>query len=130
MTDSTATKGTAALPLSKRAVSVVDTRTRRGDPFAAKTAVAMTLARYGSSDPDTTPSTAIDLARKQDELVLLPKPGGDRACLTIRDKRRLAACAARFRDAGDEELAEACIDLVERDDVPRVLERSYVTGPP
>lgn len=126
MTDA---KGSTALPLSKRAVSLVDTRTRIGDPFAAKASVAQTLAGYRSRD-DTTPQTAIALAVKQEEVVRLPKPGGDRECLTIRDKRRLAACSARYRDVGDGELAAACVELVEREDVPRTLERDYVTGPP
>ena len=124
-----ATKGSAARSLSKRAVSVVDTRTRRQDPFASRHSVGMTLSMMRSRDPDTTPGTAIALAIKQDELVALPRPSSGRECLTVRDKRRLAACAATYRRAGEPDNARACVDRIEHESVPRVLDRPYVTGP-
>ena len=123
-----ATRGSAALALSQRAVGIVDTRTRRGDPFTARTGVGITLAYTRSRDPNTTPSTAIDHARKMDELVQLPRPRSGEACLTVRDGRRIAACMRRYQQAGETQNTQACADLLE-DGLPRVLDREYVTGP-
>ena len=123
-----ATAGSAALALAQRAVSTVDTRTRRGDPFASRSSVGITLAYSRSRDPNTTPSTAIDHARKMDELVALPRPRSGEPCLTIRDARRIAACHARYRDAGEAQNAEACAALLE-EGLPEVLDKEYVTGP-
>ena len=123
-----ATAGSAALALSQRAVGIVDTRTRRDDPFTSRSSVGITLAYSRSRDPNTTPSTAIDHARKMDELVQLPRPGGGEACLTVRDGRRVAACMRRYQQAGETQNAEACADLLEHG-LPRVLDREYVTGP-
>ena len=123
-----ATAGSAALALAQRAVGIVDTRTRRDDPFTARTGVGITLAYTRSRDPNTTPSTAIDHARKIDELVALPRPRSGEPCLTIRDARRIAACHARYRDAGEAQNAEACAALLE-EGLPEVLDKEYVTGP-
>ena len=123
-----ATRGSCALALSQRAVGIVDARTRRDDPFAARTGVGITLAYSRSRDPNTTPSTAIDHARKMDELLQLPRPGGGKACLTVRDGRRVAACMRRYQQAGETQNAQACVDLLETG-LPRVLDREYVTGP-
>ena len=123
-----ATAGSAALALAQRAVSTVDTRTRRGDPFASRSGVGITLAYSRSRDPNTTPSTAIDHARKMDELVALPRPQSGEACLTVRDARRIAACHARYREAGEAQNAEACAALLE-EGLPEVLDKEYVTGP-
>ena len=123
-----ATRGSAALALAQRAVSMVDTRTRKHDPFATRTGVGITLAYARSRDPNTTPSTAIDHARKIDELVALPRPRSGEPCLTIRDARRIAACHARYRDAGEAQNAEACAALLE-EGLPEVLDKEYVTGP-
>ena len=123
-----ATKGSAALALAQRAVSMVDTRTRRGDPFASRSGVGVTLAYTRSRDPNTTPSTAIDHARKIDELVQLPRPGTAETCLTVRDGRRIAACMRRYQQAGETQHAETCRELLEAG-LPEVLEKEYVTGP-
>ena len=123
-----ATAGSAALALSQRAVGVVDARTRRTDPFTERTGVGITLAYSRSRDPNTTPSTAIDHARKMDELVALPRPRSGEACLTVRDGRRVAACMRRYQQAGETQNAQACADLLEHG-LPRVLDREYVTGP-
>ena len=123
-----ATAGSAALALAQRAVSTVDTRTRRDDPFTARTGVGITLACSRSRDPNTTPPTAIDHAIKMDELVALPRPGSGEACLTVRDGRRIAACMRRYQQAGETQNAQACADLLETG-LPRVLDREYVTGP-
>ena len=123
-----ATAASAALALAQRAVSTVDTRTRRGDPFTARTGVGITLAHSRSRDPNTTPPTAIDHACKMDELVALPRPGSGEACLTVRDGRRVAACMRRYQQAGETQNAQACTDLLETG-LPRVLDREYVTGP-
>ena len=123
-----ATAGSAALALAQRAVSTVDTRTRRDDPFTARTGVGITLAYTRSRDPNTTPLTAIDHACKIDELVALPRPRSGEACLTVRDGRRVAACMRRYQQAGETQNAQACADLLEHG-LPRVLDREYVTGP-
>ena len=123
-----ATAGSAALALSQRAVGIVDTRTRRDDPFTARTGVGITLAYSRSRDPNTTPSTAIDHARKMDELVQLPRPRSGEACLTVRDGRRIAACMRRYQQAGETQNAQVCADLLEHG-LPRVLDKEYVTGP-
>ena len=123
-----ATKGSAALALAQRAVSMVDTRTRRDDPFASRSGVGITLAYARSRDPNTTPSTAIDHSCSLNELVALPRPGSGEACLTVRDARRIAACHARYRDAGETQNAEACAALLE-EGLPEVLDKEYVTGP-
>ena len=123
-----ATRGSAALALAQRAVSTVDTRTRRDDPFASRSSVGITLAYTRSRDPNTTPSTAIDHARKMDELVQLPRPRSGEACLTVRDGRRVAACMRRYQQAGETQNTQACADLLEHG-LPRVLDREYVTGP-
>ena len=123
-----ATAGSAALALAQRAVSMVDTRTRRDDPFTARTGVGITLAYSRSRDPNTTPSTPIDHACKIDELVALPRPGSGEACLTVRDGRRIAACMRRYQQAGETQNTQACADLLEHG-LPRVLDREYVTGP-
>ena len=123
-----ATAGSAALAIAQRAVSMVDTRTRRTDPFTARSGVGATLAYSRSRDPNTTPSTAIDHARKMDELVQLPRPRSGEACLTVRDGRRIAACMRRYQQADETQNAQACADLLETG-LPRVLGREYVTGP-
>ena len=123
-----ATAGSAALALSQRAVSRVDTRTRRDDPFTARTGVGITLAHSRSRDPNTTPSTAIDHACTIDELVALPRPGSGEACLTVRDGRRIAACMRRYQQAGETQNAQACAALLETG-LPEVLDKEYVTGP-
>jgi hypothetical protein len=125
---SDATRGSAARPLAQRAVSIVDARTR-SDPFASRSAVTITLGNCRSRDDDTTPGQALSIAVEQDELVALPRPRSGRACLTVRDKRRLAACAARYRQAGEDANAAACVERIEADGVPEVLEREYVRGP-
>ena len=48
-----ATAGSAALALAQRAVSTVDTRTRRGDPFTSRSGVGVTLAYARSRDLPT-----------------------------------------------------------------------------
>ena len=123
-----ATAGSAALALSQRAVSMVDTRTRRDDPFASRSSVGVTLAYSRSRDPNTTPSTAIDHARKMDELLALPRPESGEACLTVRDGRRIAACMRRYQQAGETQNTQACADLLDHG-LPTVLDRKYVTGP-
>jgi len=123
-----ATKGSCARALSQRAVGVVDARTRRSDPFVARTSVGITLAYTRSRDPNTTPSTAMDHAVKIEELVALPRPETGEACLTVRDARRVAACRARYREAGEEGNAAECLRLLEAG-LPSVLDRAYVTGP-
>ena len=123
-----ATAGSAALALAQRAVGIVDARTRRGDPFASRSSVGITLAYSRSRDPNTTPSTAMDYACKMDELVALPRPRSGEACLTVRDGRRIAACMRRYQQAGETQNAQACTDLLEHG-LPRVLDREYVTGP-
>ena len=124
-----ATKGSCARALAQRAVGVVDTRTRKADPFAARSAVGMTLRYTRSRDPDTTPRAAIALAIEQDELVALPRPESGEACLTVRDRTRLAMCHTRYRQAGEDANAAACAERIEASDVPKVLERAYVSGP-
>ena len=123
-----ATAGSAALALAQRAVSMVDTRTRRGDPFTSRSGVGVTLAYARSRDPNTTPSTAIDHARSLNELVVLPRPGSGEACLTVRDARRIAACHSRYRDAGETQNAAACAALLEAG-LPEVLDKEHVRGP-
>ena len=123
-----ATAGSAALALAQRAVSVVDTRTRRGSPFAARTSVGPTLACMRSRDPNTTPMTAIAHAIKMDELVALPRPETGRPCLTVRDARRVALCHTYYKRAGETQNTQACADLLESG-LPSVLDKEYVTGP-
>ncbi|UBF23508.1 hypothetical protein HRTV-28_gp70 [Halorubrum tailed virus 28] len=123
-----ATKGSCARALAQRAVGVVDTRTRRGDPFASRSGVGITLAYTRSRDPNTTPSTAIDHACSLNELVVLPRPRSGESCLTVRDARRIAACLARYREACETQNAGACLKLLE-EGLPTVLEKEYVRGP-
>ena len=123
-----ATDGSAALALAQRAVSTVDTRTRRDDSFTSRSGVGATLACSRSRDPNTTPATAIAHAIKMDELVALPRPRSGEACLTVRDGRRIAACMRRYQQAGETQNTQACADLLEHG-LPRVLDREYVTGP-
>lgn len=122
-----ATRGSAALALAQRATSVVDTRTRRGDPFADKSSVVITLSEMRSRDPNTTPRDAIALAQRNEEVVALPSPTTGRACLTVLDRRRIAACHARYRDAGDERNAAVCERLLRDGELPERLNREYVT---
>ena len=42
-----ATAGSAALAIAQRAVSMVDTRTRRGDPFAGAGTTCLVAKRHG-----------------------------------------------------------------------------------
>ena len=123
-----ATAGACALALSQRATSMVDTRTRRGDPFAARPAVGSTLRYTRSRDPDTTPGAAIRHAIRQGHLVALPRPASGRDCLTVRDARRIAACHARYREAGEAANADACATLL-REGLTEVLEVGWVDGP-
>ena len=123
-----ATTGSAALALAQRAVSMVDTRTRRSDPFTSRSGVGVTLAYSRSRDPNTTPPTAIDHACSLNELVALPRPGSGEACLTVRDGRRIAACMRRYQQADETQNAQACADLLETG-LPEVLEKEYVRGP-
>jgi hypothetical protein len=123
-----ATKGTCARALSQRATSMVDTRTRTGDPFTERSGVVSTLRYTRSRDPDTSPGDAIAVAIDHDHLVALPRPGSGRDCLTVRDARRIAACHARYRTAGEAANAEACAALL-REGVPEVLGVAWVRGP-
>lgn len=123
-----ATKGACARSLSKHVTSVVDTRTRRTDPFASIHAVGTTLRYKRSRDANTTPSQAITLAVENDEVIRLPRPGSGRECLTVRDGRRIAACHRRYVNAGETHNADVCGELLETD-LPTVLDREYVTGP-
>jgi hypothetical protein len=75
------------------------------------------------------PVQAIALMVDHGELVTLPRPRTGQQSLTIADRRRLAACAARYRDADEPQNAQACIDRIEERDYPEVLERDYVRGP-
>jgi hypothetical protein len=125
---SNATRGACARPLAQRAVSIVDTRTR-SDPFASRSAVTITLGNCRSRDDETTPGQALSIAVEQDELVACPRPGSGRACLTVRDRTRLAMCHTRYRQAGEDANARACAERIEAGDVPRVLDREYVRGP-
>lgn len=126
--DSDATKGSAALALSQRATSIVDARTRRSDPFADRSAVAITLSNCRSRDDDTTPGAAIRHAIRQDHLVALPRPGSGRDCLTVRDARRIAACHTHYRRAGEEDHAATCAAML-REGLPDVLGVEWVRGP-
>ena len=127
--ESDATRGACARALSQRAVGIVDARTRRADPFAERSAVTITLGNCRSRDDDTTPAAAIRVAVEQNELVALPRPRSGRACLTVRDRTRLAMCAARYRQAGEDANAAACVERIEAGGVPEVLKREYVRGP-
>ena len=124
-----ATKGSCARALSQRAVSTVDTRTRGSDPFAERTELVITLGNCRSRDADTSPAAAIRVACEQGELVTLPHPRSGRACLTVRDRTRLAMCHTRYRQAGEDANARACAERIEAGDVPTVLDREYVRGP-
>lgn len=124
-----ATVGSCARALSQRATSLVDTRTRTGDPFASRDAAIVTLRYTRSRDDDTSPAAALRVAVEQGELVALPRPRSGRACLTVRDRTRLAMCCARYRQAGADANAAACVERIEAGDVPEVLEREYVRGP-
>ena len=127
--ESDATRGACARALSQRAVGIVDARTRRADPFASRSAVTITLGNCRSRDDETTPGQALSIAIEQGELVALPRPGSGRACLTVRDRTRLAMCHTRYRQAGEDANAAACAERIEAGDVPKVLQREYVTGP-
>ena len=123
-----ATKGSCALPLAKRVVSVVDTRTRRSDPFAARPSVGITLGNMRSKDDNTSVSQAIHIAINQGEIIELPRPGSGRPCLTVRDARRIAAAHTRYVEAGERQNARACRERLETG-LPQILDRAYVTGP-
>ena len=123
-----ATEGSCALALAQLAVSILDARTRRASTIASRTSLCPTLACMRSRDPNTTPMTAIAHACKINELVALPRPGSGEACLTVRDARRIAACHARYREAGEAQNTEACRELLEAG-LPEVLDKEYVTGP-
>jgi hypothetical protein len=81
------------------------------------------------TDDDTGPVRAISLMVDHGELVTLPRPRTGQQCLTIADRRRLAMCATRYRDADEPANAQACIDRIEQLDLPEVLERDYTRGP-
>jgi hypothetical protein len=123
-----ATAGSAARALSQRAVSIVDARTRRDDPFAARPSVASTLRYCRSRDPDTTPAAAIRHAIQQDALLALPRPRTGRPCLTVHDGRRVAMCQARYARADEPAHVDACRDLLAAG-LPTVLDREWVRGP-
>jgi len=123
-----ATAGTCARALSQRATHMVDTRTRRGDPFADRHAVGSTLRYTRSRDPDTSPGAAIRHAISQDHLVALPRPGSGRDCLTVRDGRRIAACHTHYRQADEREHAATCAAML-RAGLPDVLGVEWVRGP-
>jgi len=124
-----ATKGSASLALSQRATSMVDTRTRRGDPFAARPSVGSSLRYSRSRDADTTPGQAIRTAIDNDHLLALPRPGSGRPCLTVRDARRVAACHNRYAKAGESHNADVCESLLESGELPSVLDVAWVEGP-
>jgi len=123
-----ATKGSAARPLSLRAVSKVDTLTR-SDPFAAYSEVAISLRYTRSRDAETTPTDAIAVARSNDHLLVLGRPRTGEKCLTVRDARRVAMCHTAYRQAGEDANASECADLLEREDLPDVLDLTGVIGP-
>ena len=123
-----ATKGSCSLPLAKRVVSLVDTRTRKSDPFAARPSVGITLGNMRSKDDNTSVSQAIQIAINQGEIIELPRPGSGRPCLTVRDARRIAAAHTRYVEAGEKQNARACRDRLETG-LPQILDREYVTGP-
>jgi hypothetical protein len=124
-----ATKGSAARPLSLRAVAKVDTLTRRGDPFAAYTEVAISLRYTRSRDADTSPTDAIAVARSNEHLLVLGRPRTGEKCLTVRDARRVAMCHHAYREAGEEANARECADLLDREALPDVLDTPGVVGP-
>jgi len=123
-----ATKGSAARPLSLRAVAKVDTLTR-SDPFAAYTEVVISLRYTRSRDPDTSPTDAIDIARSNDHLIVLGRPRTGEKCLTVRDARRVAMCHHAYREAGEEANARECAELLDREALPDVLDVPGVVGP-
>lgn len=123
-----ATKGSCALALSQRATSKVDRLTRRGDPFADRSEVIIGLRHTRSRDPNTTPDAAVKHAIGNDHLLALPRPKTSRACLTVRDARRVAACHNRYKAAGESDNAAKCQSLLESG-LPSVLDVSWVEGP-
>jgi hypothetical protein len=123
-----ATKGSAALALSQRATSKVDTLTRRGDPFAARPSVMSSLRYTRSRDPDTRPSAAVKHAIGQGHLLALPRPGSGRPCLTVRDGRRVAMCHRRYKRAGEATNVNAC-EAILAEGLPTVLDVEWVRGP-
>jgi len=127
--ESDATKGSAALPLSLRAVSKVDTLTRRGDPFAARTEVVQSLRYTRSRDPETSPTEAVRIALGNEHLLELGRPGTGERCLTVRDGRRVAMCHTAYREAGEPASARECAKLLDREALPDVLDTPGVRGP-
>lgn len=123
-----ATEGSASLALSQRATSMVDARTRRDDPFAARPSVGSSLRYTRSCDPDTTPGQAIRTAIDNDHLIAVPRPGSGRPCLTVRDARRVAACHTRYVNADETHNADVCASLLD-DGLPTVLDVAWVRGP-
>ena len=123
-----ATKGSAARPLSLRAVAKVDTLTR-SDPFAAYTEVVQSLRYTRSRDGDTSPTDAIAVARSNDHLLVLGRPRTGEKCLTVRDARRVAMCHHAYREAGEEANARECAKLLDREALPDVLDQPGVVGP-
>jgi hypothetical protein len=120
--------GSAGLPTAKRAVSCVDTNTRNDDPFISRQECALHLSHMETGD-EIGPVQAISLMVDHGELMTVPRPRSGQQSLTIADRRRLAMCAARYREAGEPQNAEACIDRIETGDYPEVLQRDYVRGP-
>jgi hypothetical protein len=127
--DTDATAGSAARALAERAVSIVDTGSRIGDPFVARPSVGQRLRWYRSRDPDTDPAAAIRHAIQSDWLVALPRPRSGRPCLTVRDGRRIAAAHARYRHADEPANVDACDALLGLG-LPDVLDEPVVIGPP
>jgi len=123
-----ATKGGPARSLAERAISMVDTRTRKSDPFAARPSVGSSLRYSRSRDPETTPGQAIAIAIERDVLLPLPRPGSGRPCLTVRDGRRVAACCARYQAAGEPANVDACRDRLAAG-LPTIHPHPEVRGP-
>jgi len=121
--------GHCNLPLAKRAVSLIDTLTRGGDPFVSRSTAAMQLSGKRSRDRRTDPVQALALAVDNGDIVCVPRPDTGEQCLTVKDKRRLAQCAARYRQHDERQNAQACIERVEQPGTPDVLDRWYVEGP-
>jgi hypothetical protein len=121
--------GSAALPTTKRAVSAVDTNTRKDDPFISRRAVALLLSHMTVADPETGPVQAISMMVEQGELITLPRPKTGQQCVTIADRRRMAMCLRQYQDADEPANAQACLDRIEEADLPEILDRDYVRGP-
>jgi hypothetical protein len=91
-------------------------------------ACALLVSEMETAD-DTGPVRAIALMVEKGELVTLPRPVSGTPALTIADRRRLAACAAKYRTHDELQNAQACIDRIEEMNLPAVLDRDYVRGP-